>query len=89
VEVGEHLGVVGRVGSGKSSWGMVIFRMPDVRKDNFLIDNVDIARTTAHDPSSRLAMILQEPICHWNYRSNLGLSDTELEEITRSQQRAL
>ncbi|ETW05066.1 hypothetical protein H310_04101 [Aphanomyces invadans] len=59
---GEHVGLVGRTGAGKSSLTMALFRMHNVASGVIRIDGVDIASVGMHTVRSRMAIVPQSPV---------------------------
>ena len=62
VEPGEHIGVVGRTGAGKSTIMLALFRLLEASGGGITIDGVDISRVPLSTLRSRLAIIPQEPM---------------------------
>lgn len=56
---GDHLGVVGRTGSGKSSLFLMLFRIVEMEGGAALIDGVDISRLGLATLRGALSMIPQ------------------------------
>jgi len=63
VEHGEHIGIVGRTGAGKSSLLLAIFRIVEPMVGSGLyLDGQDLLSIGLHDLRRSLAMIPQEPV---------------------------
>lgn len=71
---GEHVGIVGRTGAGKSSAIQCLFRLHELQRGRILIDGVDITELRLFDLRSSLGIIPQEPVCFsGTVRSNLDM----------------
>jgi ATP-binding cassette subfamily B protein len=62
IRAGERVGLVGRSGSGKTTFVKLVQRLYDVSKGRILIDGQDIARATQQSLRSQIAIVQQEPI---------------------------
>lgn len=62
IKAGEHVGVVGRTGSGKSTLVSSLFRIQELDSGKVFIDGVDIRSIGLKDLRSRLGVIPQDPV---------------------------
>jgi ATP-binding cassette subfamily B protein len=62
IDGGERIGLVGRSGSGKTTFVKLVQRLYDVNKGHILIDGQDVAHATQASLRSQIAIVQQEPI---------------------------
>src|SRR4030088_1101159 len=62
IRAGERVGLVGRSGSGKTTFVKLVQRLYDVSGRRLLIDGQDIAKATQHSLRSQVAIVQQDPI---------------------------
>ncbi|WP_338828465.1 ABC transporter ATP-binding protein [Bradyrhizobium sp. 27S5] len=62
IDAGERVGLVGRSGSGKTTFVKLVQRLYDVTSGRILIDGQDIAQATQQSLRSQIAIVQQEPI---------------------------
>ncbi|KWV60958.1 multidrug ABC transporter ATP-binding protein [Bradyrhizobium macuxiense] len=62
IRAGERVGLVGRSGSGKTTFVKLVQRLYDVSDGRILIDGQDIAHATQQSLRSKIAIVQQEPI---------------------------
>ncbi len=62
LRAGERVGLVGRSGSGKTTFVKLVQRLYDVSGGRILIDGQDIAKATQQSLRSQIAIVQQEPI---------------------------
>lgn len=82
---GQHIGVVGRTGAGKSSLALSLFRFIENRSGSIHIDGIDISKIKLPQLRSGLSIISQDPVLFsGTIRSNLDpfgrYSDSMLRE---------
>src|SRR6202162_5063240 len=73
IGAGERVGLVGRSGSGKTTFVKLVQRLHDVSGGRILIDGQDIARATQHARRSQITIVQQNPIlCHRSLAENIA-----------------
>jgi ATP-binding cassette subfamily B protein len=89
VRAGERVGLVGRSGSGKTTFVKLVQRLYDVSGGRILIDGQDIAKATQRSLRSQIAMVQQDPILfHRSLAENIaygrpGASMVAIEQAAR------
>ncbi len=89
IRAGERLGLVGRSGSGKTTFVKLVQRLYDVSGGRILIDGQDIAIATQQSLRSQIAIVQQEPILfHRSLAENIayarpGASLAAIEQAAR------
>jgi ATP-binding cassette, subfamily B, bacterial len=75
IGAGERVGLVGRSGSGKTTFVKLVQRLYDVSGGRILIDGQDVAKATQQSLRSRIAIVHQEPILfHRSLAENIAYS---------------
>ncbi len=62
IEAGERVGLVGRSGSGKTTFVKLIQRLYDIGGGRILIDGQDVSKATQASLRQQIAIVQQEPI---------------------------
>src|ERR1700726_3927862 len=89
IRAGERVGLVGRSGSGKTTFVKLVQRLYDVSGGRILIDGQDIADATQHSLRSQIAIVQQDPILfHRSLAENIaygrpGASMAGIEQAAR------
>src|SRR5262249_12122491 len=89
IRAGERVGLVGRSGSGKTTFVKLVQRLHDVSGRRILIDGQDIAKATQHSLRSQIAIVQQDPILfHRSLAENIayarpGASMAAIEQAAR------
>jgi ATP-binding cassette, subfamily B, bacterial len=89
IRAGERVGLVGRSGSGKTTFVKLVQRLYDVSGGRILIDDQDIAQATQHSLRSQIAIVQQDPILfHRSLAENIaygrpGASMAAIEQAAR------
>ncbi|MDH6259378.1 ABC transporter ATP-binding protein [Bradyrhizobium sp. BR13661] len=87
IRAGERVGLVGRSGSGKTTFVKLVQRLYDVTDGCVLIDGQDIAKATQQSLRSQIAIVQQEPILfHRTLAENIayGRPGASLEAIEQA-----
>ncbi|MGO4711297.1 ABC transporter ATP-binding protein [Bradyrhizobium sp. 2TAF24] len=89
IRAGERIGLVGRSGSGKTTFVKLIQRLHDVSSGRVLIDGQDVRHATQQSLRSQIAIVQQEPILfHRSLAENIaygrpGASQAAIEHAAR------
>jgi ATP-binding cassette subfamily B protein len=89
IRAGERIGLVGRSGSGKTTFVKLVQRLYDVSGGRILIDGQDIALATQRSLRSQIAIVQQDPILfHRTLSENIaygrpGASMAAIEQAAR------
>ncbi|WP_448147354.1 ABC transporter ATP-binding protein [Labrys miyagiensis] len=89
IAAGEKIGLVGRSGSGKTTFVKLIQRLYDVNAGSIVIDGQDIAEVTQASLRAGIAIVQQEPILfHRSLAENIaygrpGATREEIEQAAR------
>jgi ATP-binding cassette, subfamily B, bacterial len=89
IRTGERIGLVGRSGSGKTTFVKLVQRLYDVSNGRILIDGQDIAHATQQSLRSQIAIVQQDPILfHRSLAENIaygapGASMAAIEQAAR------
>lgn len=86
IRPGERVGLVGRSGSGKTTFVKLVQRLYDVSSGRVEIDGQDVAKATQRSLRSQIALVQQEPILfHRSLADNIayarpGATQEEIEQ---------
>jgi ATP-binding cassette subfamily B protein len=89
IRAGERVGLVGRSGSGKTTFVKLVQRLYDVSEGRIVVDGQDIARATQQSLRSQIAIVQQDPILfHRSLAENIayarpGASAAAIEHAAR------
>ncbi len=89
IRAGERVGLVGRSGSGKTTFVKLVQRLYDVSGGRILIDGQDVADATQQSLRSQIAIVQQDPILfHRSLAENIayarpGASMAAIEQAAR------
>lgn len=78
IRAGERVGLVGRSGSGKTTFVKLVQRLYDLSGGRILIDGQDIAKATQQSLRSQIAVVQQEPtLFHRSLAENIAYGRPE------------
>jgi len=89
IRAGERVGLVGRSGSGKTTFVKLVQRLYDVSDGRIVIDGQDIAKATQQSLRSQIAIVQQDPVLfHRTLAENVaygapGASPAAIEQAAR------
>ena len=87
IRAGEKIGLIGRSGSGKTTFTRLLLRFSDIDGGQVLIDGQNIARIKQDDLRSQIAYVPQEPLLfHRSIAENIayGKPDANTKEIEKA-----
>jgi len=87
IPAGQRVGLVGRSGSGKTTFVKLVQRLYDVTEGSVTIDGQDVAHATQESLRRQIALVPQEPILfHRSLAENIGYArpDATMAEIERA-----
>jgi ATP-binding cassette subfamily B protein len=87
IEGGQRVGLVGRSGSGKTTFVKLVQRLYDVTEGRITVDGQDVAAVSQASLRSRIAIVQQEPILfHRSLADNIayGRPGASMAEIERA-----
>src|SRR5882757_4477807 len=90
IRAGERIGLVGRSGSGKTTFIKLVQRLYDVSGGRILIDGQDIAKATQQSLRGQIAIVQQDPILfHRSLAENIayGRPGASMAAVDRAQPR--
>ena len=89
IPAGQHLGLVGASGAGKTTLVALLLRLRDIQRGRILIDGQDVSLCTQESLRRQIAYVPQEPLLfHRSIRENIAYgkpdaTDAEIEEAAR------
>jgi ATP-binding cassette, subfamily B, bacterial len=87
IRAGERVGLVGRSGSGKTTFVKLIQRLYDIGGGRIMIDGQDVSQATQASLRSQIAIVQQEPILfHRSLADNIayGRPGANLDEVVEA-----
>jgi subfamily B ATP-binding cassette protein MsbA len=84
VEPGEHIGIVGPTGAGKSTFVSLIPRFYDAEAGTVLVDGIDVRDFELASLRSQVTLVLQEPVLfHGTILDNIryGVPEASVDEV--------
>ena len=92
IAAGEKVGIVGRSGSGKSTFVNLLLRFYDIQQGNITIDGQDIRAVTQESLRANIAMVTQDTsLLHRSVRDNIlygnpEATDAQMIEVAKQAQ---
>jgi len=81
IKPGEKVGIVGKIGSGKTSFANILLRMYNIEKDKVFIDGIDIMNADIKSLRKSIAYVPQDNFLFSDtVRNNIAFSDIDLDE---------
>jgi ATP-binding cassette subfamily C protein LapB len=78
IKAGEKVGVIGRIGSGKTTLGRLLVNFYDAQEGEILIDGVSIRQYHPAELRRQVGLVLQDPeLFNGTVKDNIILSDPE------------
>lgn len=75
IKAGEKVGIIGRIGSGKTTLGRLITALYEPTEGEILIDGVDIHQYHPHEIRKALALVVQEAeLFHGSVKENIAMA---------------
>ncbi len=83
VKAGEKIGLVGRSGSGKTTFTRLLLRFSDIDNGSIEIDGQNIATITQDDLRREIAYVPQDPVMfHRSLKENIAYSQPDADQQT-------
>ena len=81
VQAGEKVGIIGRIGSGKTTIGRLLVNFHSASEGEILIDGIDIAQYHPDDLRRAVGLVVQDPeIFNGTVRDNILMTDPTASE---------
>lgn len=81
IQAGEKVGIIGRIGSGKTTIGRLLVNFHNASEGEILIDGIDIAQYHPDDLRRSVGLVVQDPeIFNGTIRDNILMSDPTASE---------
>lgn len=78
IKAGEKVGIIGRIGSGKTTLGRLLVNFYDAQEGEILIDGVSIRQYHPAELRRQVGLVLQDPeLFNGTVKENIVLSDPE------------
>ncbi len=81
IKAGEKVGIIGRIGSGKTTLGRLLVNFYDAQEGEILIDGVSIRQYHPSELRRQVGLVLQDPeLFNGTVKDNIILSDPEADD---------